>query len=79
MGERAYGGYENQAEDGANRTRISRCNLHQQLIQWLRQSYPKPYVDEVCKSPLAFGSTRPNILSRTGFLNATRGSSRSTT
>ena len=73
IGERAYGGCESRAKDGANRTRVSRCNVHQQLVQWLRQSYPKPSVDEVCKSPLAYGGTRLNILSRTGFLNATRG------
>lgn len=25
----------------------------QQLVQWLRQTYPKPSVDEVCKSTLS--------------------------
>ncbi len=48
-----------------------------QLVQWLKQSYPKPSVDEVFVSVSTSCSTRvdevPFTLVRTGFRNATPG------
>lgn len=55
-----------------------------QLVQWLRQNYPKPSVDEVRVLGVNFMwaralTTLSSNLGSTGFRNATLGWSRSTT
>jgi hypothetical protein len=42
----------------SERRRVKSMQPPQQLVQWLKQSYPKPSVDEVRKLALASGGTR---------------------